>query len=896
MGGLAWKIAGLLLVCLVSVSQLAIFRGFLASQGEAISSLPLIQDFYVNTTWAGNSVQFAFKVSDDVGLAGAVFGCNVTTDFINDTTLNLGGTQAWANFTHTLPNYNCIVSFQLWVANTHNNVTTTDMRYLKVYTYNSAAGAWNTPFNCLGDAISTVENANSWGSVETYAQVLLDQANQSSLQTMIDTYASAPIAGGRFVYGTSASGTNWANPSYSYDNDTATGASINWTGLHTWCDYLIINLTTTARGNVIRYFVGRDDSNLTTQMSIDISNRTGSWYNVFSSTLVTWGTNANVSIPFSQYTTMRYRFYSASSNSVSAFINETQAVYTYTCDALDTIKWCAFTEKLNMTWANKQNDIIWALGNATMIGNLPYTGKDSYGASSFGIESKFALYGYYYAVKYNSTGQVNMTKWNITAAYQQFDAGVNNSISSTSGLPLWIYFDSTGKTWLNRYYDEGGCTIECYLLFYSLLNVADALTKAAYWWNYINQVHWNDADQHYGYTSTGGYECEAAFFLKIISIFKYYSPNLGNWSRVLADIGTRFLPSEWNSYQWMAFPTQPSTYAVVHMYQVNVQRRLQNTLGAWQALLGCYLQLSSTYQNNIKDMLYGNSNTEPAWALLLTPDSASFPAYADSTGAGLFNASSNLFSWTSADNGYYYTQDHNATAYAEVLMFMMGIVPGTSTIAFPLEELNYEYIQDIDPVLLQLQLNATMREIRIPVVQSGTITFQYGVSPITYNFSTTGVYAVSFSPSWNMITNVTLKSSLPDNRIYFYLPPPGTPAHDVCINSVTFSEENPSVNDTVSIYVTLQNKGGNTEKFSASVNCTLINETIVGTQNMTLESEQIVTLNFTWTPTAEGLYVTKAYTSEIPGDASPEDNTQTAYLYVGTIPNGGGCCKILCMN
>lgn len=128
-----------------------------------------------------------------------------------------------------------------------------------------------------------------------------------------------------------------------------------------------------------------------------------------------------------------------------------------------------------------------------------------------------------------------------------------------------------------------------------------------------------------------------------------------------------------------------------------------------------------------------------------------------------------------------------------------------------------------------------------------------------------------------MITNVTLKSSLPDNLIYF---PPSMPAHDVCISSVTFSEENPSVNDTVAINVTVQNKGCNTEKFSGSVNCTLINETVVGTQNVTLEYGQIVTFDFTWTPTAEGLYVEKAYTSEISGDASPEDNSQTAYIYV----------------
>jgi len=36
----------------------------------------------------------------------------------------------------------------------------------------------------------------------------------------------------------------------------------------------------------------------------------------------------------------------------------------------------------------------------------------------------------------------------------------------------------------------------------------------------------------------------------------------------------------------------------------------------------------------------------------------------------------------------------------------------------------------------------------------------------------------------------------------------------------------------------------------------------------------------------------KGYTSEIPGDANPEDNTQTACLYVGTIPTGSGSGRI----
>jgi hypothetical protein len=101
---------------------------------------------------------------------------------------------------------------------------------------------------------------------------------------------------------------------------------------------------------------------------------------------------------------------------------------------------------------------------------------------------------------------------------------------------------------------------------------------------------------------------------------------------------------------------------------------------------------------------------------------------------------------------------------------MMGIVPGTTTIAFPLEQLDYEYVYDIDPVLMAFNMNSTARQITVPVVQAGTMTFDYGVSPITCNFTSSGVYLISFTSSWNMISSVTYQSALPGNLIYFYLP------------------------------------------------------------------------------------------------------------------------------
>ena len=574
------------------------------------SAFPVIQDFYINSTWSGQLCQWSFCLADAVGLDHAVFGCNVTQNFINDSSTPLSGTQAWANYTHTLPAYDCLVSFQLWFWNNNGSMSTTGRRCMKVYT--------STPFISLSQAIQSVDSANNWNTADTYAQTVLAKKTTADLQRMIDNYASAS----------------------------------DWT---------------------------------------------------------------------------------------------------------DVLYWSAVCNKLGIA---QETDIINALGNYTMVGNLPYTPNS--GGIDFSPEQKWALYGYYYAGKYNTS----LTKWNITAAYQQFNSSVDYSIQHSHGLPLWIYADGTARTSTNRYYDEDACTIDCYIIFAELLKVSRAMDDALRWWSYTNSVHWNEAEQHYGYTGTTGYECEAPFFLKIISTLKYYYPPLENWTRVLTDIENRFLRLEWNSSQWLD-SAPSSTYVVVHMYPGNEQRRLENTFGAWQTLLGVYSQLNSTYQSDVKDMLYGNSATEPAWTLLFRPATQ------------LYNSPSGLFRWRS-----YQVDDNNATAYAEILLFLLGMVSQSTTVAFPLEELNYEYIQDIDPQLFQF--NLTNQTVTIPVSGAGTILFQYGASPVTCSFNQSGIWQVAFSNSWNMITTVTCTSPLPTNRIY--LDQTDAPLYNVTIKAHCIAE------------------------------------------------------------------------------------------------------------
>jgi hypothetical protein len=104
--------------------------------------------------------------------------------------------------------------------------------------------------------------------------------------------------------------------------------------------------------------------------------------------------------------------------------------------------------------------------------------------------------------------------------------------------------------------------------------------------------------------------------------------------------------------------------------------------------------------------------------------------------------------------------------------------------------------------------------------------------------------------------------------------------HDVAITSITLSKQNPAVNETIQIYVTIKNQGNYTETFDVSVNYTRIFDPLMGIQTVILGPGESITLNFTWTPTTSGRYEIKAYTSEIPDDINPADNTLIAYIYV----------------
>jgi parallel beta-helix repeat protein len=121
-----------------------------------------------------------------------------------------------------------------------------------------------------------------------------------------------------------------------------------------------------------------------------------------------------------------------------------------------------------------------------------------------------------------------------------------------------------------------------------------------------------------------------------------------------------------------------------------------------------------------------------------------------------------------------------------------------------------------------------------------------------------------------------------NNQDKYPLMSPWPSIHEISIINMTFSTATPKLNDTICIYVTVQNLGHFTETFDISVNYTLSFDPLIGTQTVIIAPGEILTLNFTWTPTASGRYEIQAYINEAFKDLNPQNNYLITHLYVST--------------
>ncbi len=469
--------------------------------------------------------------------------------------------------------------------------------------------------------------------------------------------------------------------------------------------------------------------------------------------------------------------------------------------------WYAVVDKYNLA---NQTTIERALDAASLMANdLPAEFYDLQGLQCFCVYDRYLIYGYYWAAKY----QYDLSKWNITLAYNSYDTAVKYSQASYGTPPLWIRGDNTASPYTGRYYDETGQSLDGYLEFYRF-GISQALNRSVDLWNFENAHYWNGA--YYGYTSANGlYECEAGGFEQIIWKLYNYDSNITNTQNLLTDIHSRYLASLWNSPQWLDY--------VVQHADSNSQRRLENTQMTWQSIIATYPLLPPSDQNKIQEMLNGaaynittGSNLNiPAWSLLSDPS------------AGLYDQSTGLYRIRSDA-----VPSDSATALAANLLINLAIIQTTAKLAVPLEELHYEYnynIIDKDLTAIDFSSNSVL----IPIAATGNLTFLYGSTPLSLYFNKIGVWNVTFASDWNSVVDANFLGQLPTNRIYMYT---GNSQHESPLN-YTYTEKG----FPLSINVPVQN-GSNTIQIYANDKLEY-NDTVVISDNSSNAISQIDTSN-----------------------------------------------------
>ena len=167
----------------------------------------------------------------------------------------------------------------------------------------------------------TYVQANSTNTqIGTWSNFTTEQYSDGTYDTLTEANT---VSNYTYCNGNSTS-TGWINPSYAYNNKTADGASITW-ATSGYCAPLRLNLTSTAKGTLIQYFVNRNSMTVTT-MEISVANQTGAWTLAYSGT-PTYGAYANATLTATfTYTAMEFNFTSSGITSRTVCVNETQAI------------------------------------------------------------------------------------------------------------------------------------------------------------------------------------------------------------------------------------------------------------------------------------------------------------------------------------------------------------------------------------------------------------------------------------------------------------------------------------------------------------------------------------------------------------------------------------------
>ncbi len=134
----------------------------------------------------------------------------------------------------------------------------------------------------------------------------------------------------------------------------------------------------------------------------------------------------------------------------------------------------------------------------------------------------------------------------------------------------------------------------------------------------------------------------------------------------------------------------------------------------------------------------------------------------------------------------------------------------------------------------------------------------------TSELTLTGEESFLLNGDLNLI-NSTLMNGFFDNRR-----PIQQGIHDIAVTDVIPTPTNASAGESVSIAVTVANHGNFSEVFNVSA---LVNQTSIGTMEMTLNVSESSTTTFTWVTSVAGDFVIGATAGPVPNETNIADNT-----------------------
>ncbi len=352
-----------------------------------------------------------------------------------------------------------------------------------------------------------------------------------------------------------------------------------------------------------------------------------------------------------------------------------------------------------------------ALQNIPLCGSLPLT----YTATQYAPDS-FILYDRYMINAYRYAQELNVSRWNINSAYQDFVKAYLHP--NGSGEMLWINPQTNfEKSWSSRYYDEHAETLGMFLLF-AMAGISDSMAYADDAWLNV-QDHWNGSI--YGYTNKdAGVECEEGNFAIVITEYQNNRGLLPYYDRVIVDLEDKLLTNGYNSSSWIGD-------GVIRHADGNNENRLYETMGNLMALQMLYPDFTEGNQTNFQNMLL------TGWQGLV--------------GSNLF--SNNQFRFLNTTDSY----NGDASLLGAMTLFLYGIIPGTGSLAITASNERYQDYRTCFQTS-QWQFNYTDQSIRLPI-NKGNLTFIFGSQNVTADFPQDGVYDIQFSSDWNNITQTT---------------------------------------------------------------------------------------------------------------------------------------------